>query len=153
MTRSELIKYLSTAEELHVLLPTDEFVPKHFHVTEIGKVTKHFMDCGGQSRTTETMNIQLWVASDYYHRLTPEKFLGILDKTSKLFSADEDPQIIVEYQSDSIGLYELDIKNDSLLLRNTHTACLALDLCKVAKTVVNAPKQMASSCCSHGVCC
>ena len=48
-------------------------VPSHFHVTEVGKITKHFIDCGGTVRNEEVVNFQLWQADDYDHRLHPEK--------------------------------------------------------------------------------
>ena len=47
MKLSEIKKHLNTAEAVNFQLPTGEFVAEHFHVTEIGLVTKHFIDCGG----------------------------------------------------------------------------------------------------------
>ena len=46
-------------------LPDGSLVPEHFHVTEVGKVTKHFIDCGGVLRKEEKINFQLWNANDY----------------------------------------------------------------------------------------
>jgi len=28
-------------------LPEGTYLPAHFHMTEVGLVTKHFVDCGG----------------------------------------------------------------------------------------------------------
>jgi len=32
------------------MLENGTMVPEHFHVTEVGVVTKHFIDCGGTVR-------------------------------------------------------------------------------------------------------
>jgi hypothetical protein len=41
-------------------------VPEHFHVTEVGVVTKDFIDCGGTVRHEKVANFQLWDANDLY---------------------------------------------------------------------------------------
>ena len=32
---------------IQIMLPEGEFVPTHFHITEVGRVRKDFIDCGG----------------------------------------------------------------------------------------------------------
>jgi hypothetical protein len=54
---------------LHFMLPTGEFVPSHFHVTEVGRVQKSFIDCGGTRREAASCVLQLWTAHDVDHRL------------------------------------------------------------------------------------
>ncbi len=53
-------------------LENGTFVPEHFHVTEVGVVTKHFIDCGGTMRNEKVANFQLWDANDFEHRLKLE---------------------------------------------------------------------------------
>lgn len=47
MKLSEAKSKLKQLEKIAFQLPNGDLVPTHFHVTEIGKVTKHFIDCGG----------------------------------------------------------------------------------------------------------
>ena len=47
MTLAEIKSALQTLETISFKLPDGSLVPSHFHVTEVGKVTKHFIDCGG----------------------------------------------------------------------------------------------------------
>jgi hypothetical protein len=54
MTLSEIKENLKQLEELQFLLPNGDSVPPHFHVTEIGKITKQFIDCGVQALLSET---------------------------------------------------------------------------------------------------
>jgi hypothetical protein len=46
MKLSEFKKQLSTVTDLNFVLPNG-VVPQHFHVTEVGQITKNFIDCGG----------------------------------------------------------------------------------------------------------
>ena len=75
MKLSDVKKSLSTASSVNFQLPDGSFVPEHFHVTEIGLVTKHFIDCGGTVRTEKMTSFQLWEANDFDHRLKPKKLL------------------------------------------------------------------------------
>jgi hypothetical protein len=52
MTLDTLLKVLSEnpAAAIHMMLPDQSFVPAHFHVTEVGRVQKDFIDCGGTPR-------------------------------------------------------------------------------------------------------
>jgi hypothetical protein len=88
------LKKLST---IAFQLPNGELVPNHFHVTEVGKVTKHFIDCGGVIRQEEVVNFQLWEANDYDHRLHPEKLLHIIELSEAKLQIP-DLEIEVEYQ-------------------------------------------------------
>ncbi|NJO87338.1 MAG: hypothetical protein HC821_05015 [Lewinella sp.] len=51
MTFSALQEYLNTTSVLRLFLPDGSPVPPHFHLTEVGRSTKKFVDCGGQSRS------------------------------------------------------------------------------------------------------
>jgi hypothetical protein len=46
MKLSAVKQYLATAEAVNFQLPDGSFVPEHFHVTEVGLITRHFIDCG-----------------------------------------------------------------------------------------------------------
>ena len=59
MKLSEIKTILKKAVQIQFELPDGELVPRHFHVTEVGKVTKHFIDCGGTVRNEEVANFQL----------------------------------------------------------------------------------------------
>ena len=82
MKLSEVKNQLSTLETVTFQLPNGTFVPEHFHVTEVGLVTKNFIDCGGTVRNETVVNFQLWDANDFEHRLKPKKFLDIITLVS-----------------------------------------------------------------------
>jgi hypothetical protein len=130
MKLSEIKKHLATAESLNFRLPNGAFVPEHFHVTEIGRVTKDFIDCGGTVRHEKTINFQLWNASDTDHRLKPQKLLNIIALSEKVLGI-EDLEIEVEYQHDTIGKYGLGFDGNDFLLVAKQTDCLAKDNCGV----------------------
>jgi len=50
MKLSDFKKQLSTITDINFVLQNGTVVPKHFHVTEVGQVTKRFIDCGGTVR-------------------------------------------------------------------------------------------------------
>ena len=89
MTLSEIKSKLQQLEQIAFQLPNGELVPSHFHVTEIGKITKHFIDCGGTLRNEEVVNFQLWNADDYDHRLHPEKLLDILTLSERVLGIED----------------------------------------------------------------
>ncbi len=111
-------------------MPSGELVPRHFHVIEIGKITKHFVDCGGVVRTEEMVNFQLWTAEDYNHRLSPKKLLEIIALSEQCFEM-KDEEIEVEYQAETIGKFGLDFDGAHFLLTNKQTDCLAKDNCGI----------------------
>src|SRR5450759_979785 len=62
------------------ILPDGDQVPAHFHITEVGYVTKRFIDCGGKLHdTSDTCLLQTYVAGDVDHRLDADRFAKILD--------------------------------------------------------------------------
>jgi hypothetical protein len=78
MKLSEVKKLLATVNEVNFKLPNGKMVPQHFHVTEVGVVSKQFIDCGGTIRNERVANFQLWNANDVEHRLKPAKLLNII---------------------------------------------------------------------------
>ena len=107
MKLSEIKSILKTLETIAFQLPNGTLVPNHFHVTEVGKITKNFIDCGGTVRKEEVVNFQLWNADDYDHRLHPEKLVNIIHLSEEVLGI-EDLEIEVEYQGATIQKYGLD---------------------------------------------
>lgn len=130
MKLSEIKILLNQVETIAFQLPDGSLVPNHFHVTEVGKVSKHFIDCGGTVRTEEVANFQLWEANDYDHRLHPEKLMNIIELSEKVLGL-EDLEVEVEYQGDTIEKYGLDFDGANFLLITTQTDCLAKDKCGI----------------------
>lgn len=130
MKLSEVKKHLSAAEAVNFQLENGTFVPEHFHVTEVGVVTKHFIDCGGTIRNEKVANFQLWDANDFDHRLKPEKLLNIIQLSEEKLGM-EDLEIEVEYQAETIGKYDLDFNGKNFVLVSKQTACLASDSCGI----------------------
>ncbi len=129
MTLSEVKNNLQHMDSIGFQLPNGTFVESHFHVTEIGKITKHFIDCGGTVRLEEVVNFQLWNANDYDHRLHPEKLVHIIELSQKTLDISDDLEVEVEYQGQSIEKYGLDFNGQSFLLTTKQTDCLAKDQC------------------------
>src|SRR3954466_8327670 len=75
---------------VRVRLPDGDPIPAHFHVTEVGHVTKRFVDCGGTVRSAEACLLQTWVPNDSSdHRLTAGKVVRILDLATQILPSDE----------------------------------------------------------------
>ncbi|KFC59774.1 hypothetical protein FEM08_14420 [Flavobacterium gilvum] len=121
---------MGTVETVDFQLPDGTFVPEHFHVTEVGLVTKNFIDCGGTVREETVVNFQLWDANDFEHRLKPKKLLDIIQLSEKVLGIG-DFEIEVEYQNTTIGKYELEFNGENFELVNKHTACLAKEQCGI----------------------
>lgn len=130
MKLSELKNKLSNASAVNFELENGTLVPEHFHVTEVGVVSKHFIDCGGTIRNEKVANFQLWNANDYDHRLKATKLLSII-KLSEEKLGMEDLEIEVEYQADTIGKYGLSFNGYNFVLVAKQTACLASDSCGI----------------------
>jgi len=155
MKLSEIKKHLATAETVNFKLPTGAYVPEHFHVTEVGLVTKHFIDCGGKERLEKVVNFQLWDANDFEHRLKPQKLVNIITLSEKKLGID-DLEIEVEYQSDTISKYDLRFDGKDFELVSKQTACLALDHCGVPtkqKMAMAELQTQTTSCTPGGGCC
>lgn len=130
MKLSEIKEILATAEGVNFKLENGNSVPEHFHVTEVGVITKDFIDCGGTVRHEKVANFQLWDADDYEHRLKAGKLLHIISLSEKILGM-EDLEIEVEYQAETIGKYDLGFDGENFLLLAKKTACLAADKCGI----------------------
>ncbi|WP_160139918.1 DUF6428 family protein [Chryseobacterium sp. c4a] len=157
MKLSEIKEILPTLENVEFQLENGTFVPEHFHVTEVGTVTKHFIDCGGTIRIEKVVNFQLWNADDFEHRLKPTKLLHIIKLSEEKLGIDDD-EIEVEYQNTTIGKFDLEFNGKNFVLKNKTTACLAQDACgiPVKKEKVNLSELSTTqtSCCTpNSGCC
>ena len=153
MKLSEIKSHLAGLTAINFTLPDGSTLPPHFQVTEVGLVTKHFIDCGGVERQEKAANFQLWEAGDYDHRLAPQKFLHILNLSRKVLG-DDDLDIEVEYQQGTIGKFGLDFDGKSFALTLKQTACLAQDACGIPDKLGSregpsccAPSGQAAGCC------
>lgn len=149
MTLSEIKSKLGQLETIAFQLPNGNLVPNHFHVTEVGKISKHFIDCGGTVRNEDVINFQLWEANDYDHRLHPEKLAHIIELSEKILGL-EDLEIEVEYQAETIGKFGLDFDGKNFLLTTKQTDCLAKDNCGIPEET---QKEEANSCVPGSGCC
>lgn len=155
MKLSQVKSILKTVEAVNFTLPNGTSVPEHFHVTEVGLITKNFIDCGGTTRKETVVNFQLWDANDFEHRLKPLKLLNIIELSEKMLGI-EDFEIEVEYQDTTIGKYDLDFDGNDFVLLNKQTACLAQDQCGIPskEQKIKLSDRNSEPCCSpDGNCC
>lgn len=148
----------NSGAELRFQFSDGNALAPHFHVTEIGKVTKDFVDCGGTRRTSECCTLQTLVADDVDHRLNSDLLLGVLEKTDVL-GLEGWFDVEAEVQGDTIGIYSVAsavADNGKLVfeLASKSTACLAPDKCGIEVVSINeappAPSADAGCCGSGG---
>ncbi len=156
MKLSEVKNALRNLNDVNFQLPDGTMVPGHFHVTEVGVVTKHFIDCGGTVRNEKVANFQLWAAEDFDHQLKPKKLIDIISLSEKVLGM-EDLDVEVEYQSETIGKYDLAFEGKDFVLVSKQTDCLALDKCGVPpekrKVSLSSLSENKSSCEPGSTCC
>lgn len=156
MKLSEIKEILPTLDNVEFQLENGTFVPEHFHITEVGFVTKKFIDCGGTVREEQTVNLQLWNANDFDHRLKPMRLLDIIKLSEEKLNIT-DAEIEVEYQTETVGKFGLQFKEQKFVLINKQTACLASDKCGTSqkeKVNLSELKTTETVCCSpNSGCC
>ncbi len=147
---------LHPAKTLRFVLPTGGLVPPHAHVTELARLDKQFVDCGGTYRTDSTCQLQTWFADDTEHRLDTDKLLKIFAHGAKLLGAD-DLEVEIEHEAPFIAHFpiaSLETQGETMLIHLgiKRTACLAPDQCMppaVNKTISfkPLPKLQTTGCC------
>ena len=155
MKLSQIKAALNGLEEIRFVLPDGKVVPAHFHVTEIGLIDKHFMDCGGTVRRESVINFQLFTATDYDHRLAAQKLQSIIELSEKTLALP-DAEIEVEHQGQTIEKYSLEFDQGIFRLIAKQTDCLAKDKCGIP--VLKPKRSLASiseetSCAPGSGCC
>lgn len=135
-----------------LLLPDGDEVPAHFHITEVGHVTKRFIDCGGKLHDRkETWLLQTWVADDYDHRLTAGRFAKILQLGDQVLP-DDDLDVEVEYDCCVVAQYPIASatftgEHIEIQLGEKHTACLARERDETACCGTMKAEAAVASCC------
>ncbi len=129
-------------------LPDGQAVPRAFHITEVGAVSKTFIDCGGKVHNVQTCQLQAWIGPDVDHRIEAGKMADILQKSEAILP-DDFLDLEIEYEDQIISQYPVSqaIVSDeavTLVLTTKHTDCLAKELCIVPSGGGCAP---ASGCC------
>jgi hypothetical protein len=164
MVIQEFLKYLRANPEKHISIRLSDgsLVPAHYHITEVGHVTKRFVDCGGVRRVQETCLLQTWVHDDVEHRLHAGKLADIFDRAGDILP-NHDLPIEVEHELEVVAQFPVEnIENrpDSLVvhLGTKHTDCLARGIClpnscEPPQVPVAKSKAVASSCSEGSGCC
>jgi hypothetical protein len=156
MNFTQFKESLSSIHELTILLPDNSLIPQHFHITEVGLITKHFIDCGGKERINKVISFQLWVAEDVKHRLSPKRVTSILNQSAFITGA-ADFEIEVEYQTNTIGKYGIEFNGQHFQLTNKFTECLASEVCGTNSEKYNMNldelKPLDACCTPSGGCC
>jgi len=118
------------------ILPDGDYVPAHFHLTEVGHAQRNFIDCGGTIRKTEAAVLQLWVNDrDQEHRLDAGKMVSILALGERVLPHD-DLEVEVEWDCCVTSQYPIESFETSgeevnFRLMTKHTDCLAKEKCGI----------------------
>lgn len=122
---------------IRFVLPNGNFIPECAHVTEVARIDKRFIDCGGTLRNESLCRLQTWVAEDdAEHRLTAGKLLKIFEKAGPIQLSDG-LDVDVEYEAVLISqspLETIQVSPEEIVLHlaERHTACLAPEKCAPA---------------------
>jgi len=153
MKLSKFKMYLDSISQINFIQPNGNFVPRHFHITEAGLTSKHFIDCGGTERIEKTFSFQVWTANDFKHRLEPQKLKKIIAAAEQLFG-NEDLDIEIESQTDTISRFGLEFDGNNFLLTTKQTNCLAKDNCGIpsdkTKVILSELPTIQTSTCTPG---
>jgi hypothetical protein len=138
------------------ILPDGDHIPAHFHITEVGHVTRRFIDCGGKLHDrSDTCLLQTYVAGDIEHRLNAGTFAKILDLGAQVLPHDDLP-VEVEYDCCVVAQYpiedaEINGEHLDIKLGQKHTDCLAKQKCGIDAERcgghADAPVQETAACC------
>jgi hypothetical protein len=156
--------YAHPAAPISVHRPDGSQIPTHFHITEVGHVTKRFIDCGGTRRLQETCLLQTWVHDDIEHRLQAGKLAAIFEKAGDILPSQNLP-VEIEHEDAVVAQFPVggvEFEEGVLVIKleAKHTDCLARGICLPNTcTPEPAPKlkitvKSSTSCCtpSSGCC-
>ena len=136
------------------ILPDGDAIPAHFHITEVGHVSKRFIDCGGTLHDSrETCVLQTWAASDLEHRLNGATFAKILELGNAILPGD-DLDVEVEYDCCVTSQYpiasaEVTAGRLDFQLEAKLTDCLAKEKCGLGENACGCADEAAPA----GACC
>ncbi len=136
-------------DELRFAFQDGGLIEAHAHITEVGRIDKAFVDCGGTVRRLAYCSLQAWVAEDTDHRLSPGKLASIIEKAAPILGGD-DIDVEIEYQDGLISQFPVEgasTAEGALIFHLTtkNTDCLAKELCL--------PSANQEGCCANGGCC
>jgi hypothetical protein len=131
------------------VLPDGSHIPRHAHLTEVGYVTRNFIDCGGLSGREEKVVLQTHVGDDTDHRLKSDRFSKILQLGMRVLPTSE-LDVSVEYDCCVVSQYPLSEirvtgKHLDLILERGQTQCRARERAKA--------EQRDNCCSSAATCC
>ena len=111
------------------VLPNGDYIPAHAHVTEVGHVTKNFIDCGGLTGKEEKIVLQTHVGDDTDHRLRSDRFAKILRLGNRIIP-NADLDVDIEYDCCVVAQYPIaeaaqDGEHLNLILQRGRTQCRA----------------------------
>jgi hypothetical protein len=134
MNTAEFTALLSASAEKTVrfILPDGGRIPDHAHITEVGRVDREFLDCGGERRKTSFCCLQAWVADDTEHRLAAGKLASIIGRALEPLGLaglpveiEYEDGVISQFPVVSVGAGEV----VTIHLGTKHTDCLAKEVC------------------------
>lgn len=135
LTISQLRAALAAAPALPlaVLWPDGDPIEPHFHVTEVGRVQKDFVDCGGTVRRQVTCLLQTWVGEDTDHRITAGKLLKAFAHATPVLGGEDLP-VELEYEACNVIQFKIvavtrEAERLVVQLGGKQTDCLAKDVC------------------------
>jgi len=154
MKLQEFKNILSSLNHPAFALPSGEQLPPHYHLTEVGEITKNFVDCGGTVRHQKVVSFQLWTADDFDHRLKAQKVIKIIEMAESELGVGN-LEVEIEYQSDTVGKYGLEFDGQAFQLTPTQTDCLAKEKCGIPTDAPITMKvsQSSSACSPESGCC
>jgi len=148
MNTAEFTALLSALGDkpLRFVLPDGGRVPDHVHITEVGRVDREFLDCGGEHRRTSFCFLQAWVADDTDHRLTAGKLAAIIARALEPLGLENLP-VELEYEDGLISQFPVVSVGAgevvTVHLGTKHTDCLAKEICLP-------PSAGSADCCTPG---
>ena len=118
---------------LRFRLPTGGLTPIHMHLTEVARVEKRFIDCGGTVRTQASARLQLWTADDTDHRVDCAKGAQVLERGAALLGSTDLP-LEVEHDFPLLTVFPVvgSVVEDGarvFLLSALKADCLAPEIC------------------------
>ena len=130
------------------ILPNGNQIPAHVHVTEVGRVVRNFIDCGGVTGKEEKAVLQTHVGDDTEHRLRSDRLIKILQVGQRALPIT-DLEVDVEYDCCVVSRYPVgEARPESeflnLVLERSRTQCRARERRETASE---------SCCTSAGTCC
>jgi hypothetical protein len=121
---------------IDISFPDGEYIPPHFHITEVGKVQKMFIDCGGVRHEKKYCVLQVWTADDFSHRIKAGKLAEILKKSLEFI--EPDLLVEIEYGQEVVSNFTLkDVLHQGKIpafvfnINPNKTDCLAKEKCGI----------------------